>query len=104
MTNQTVARREAARDRAARLGVRLHVVKPRRHYWSPSQSQDDTVYQVRLLGDDWVCDCPGFQFSGGTCKHIGAVELRAEAEGWAEPMQPGSDEANAKFAALFGGK
>jgi hypothetical protein len=41
----------------------------------PSQTSDKT-YEVRLLGDRFVCTCPDFEYREiDACKHIHAVKL-----------------------------
>ncbi|HEX6253060.1 MAG TPA: SWIM zinc finger family protein [Nitrososphaera sp.] len=41
----------------------------------PSQTSDKT-YEVRLLGDRYVCTCPDFEYRQiDACKHIHAVKL-----------------------------
>lgn len=41
----------------------------------PSQTSNRT-YEVRLIGESWVCTCPDFEFRGvESCKHIYAVRM-----------------------------
>ncbi len=75
------ARELEARARAKRLGVRVAVVSEARSYVSASQSQPGTTHAQRRTAAGWVCSCEGF-FHTGCCKHLGAVERRAEREGW----------------------
>jgi len=75
------ARELEARMRAKRLGVRVAVVSAARSYVSASQSQPGTVYQMQRTPAGWVCSCEGYLMTG-CCKHLGAVERRAEREGW----------------------
>jgi len=75
------AREIEARMRAKRLGVRVAVVSEARSYCSASQSQPGTVHQMQRTAAGWVCSCEGY-FHTGCCKHIAAVERRAEREGW----------------------
>ena len=75
------AREIEARMRAKRLGVRVAVISEARSYCSASQSQPGTVHQMQRTPAGWVCSCEGFMFTG-CCKHLGAVERRAEREGW----------------------
>jgi transposase-like protein len=44
----------------------------------PSQSQTDVVYQVKVLGEVWVCSCPDFENRADAieaCKHVFAVKF-----------------------------
>lgn len=44
----------------------------------PSQSQADVVYQVKVLGQMWVCSCPDFENRADAieaCKHVFAVKF-----------------------------
>jgi len=75
------AREIEARMRAKRLGVRVAVVSEARSYVSASQSTPGTVHQMQRTAAGWVCSSEGFMFTG-CCKHLGAVERRAEREGW----------------------
>jgi len=46
----------------------------------PSQTSNAT-YEVRLLGQTWVCNCPDFQYRPvEACKHIFAVRLQIAAK------------------------
>ncbi len=46
----------------------------------PSQTSS-TTYEVRLLGQTWVCNCPDFQYRQiEACKHIFAVRLQIAAK------------------------
>jgi transposase-like protein len=41
----------------------------------PSQTSDKT-YEIRLLGDRYVCTCPDFEYRNiDVCKHIHAIKL-----------------------------
>ena len=75
------ARELEARARAKRLGVRVAVVSEARAYCSASQSQPGTIHEMRRTRAGWVCSCEGYMQTG-CCKHLGAVERRAEREGW----------------------
>ncbi len=75
------ARRIEARARAKRLGVRVAVVVEARSYLSASQSTPGTAYRIERCRHGWSCECDGFLFTG-SCKHLAAVERRAEREGW----------------------
>ena len=46
-----------------------------------TQSEPGTVYTIERTPAGWACSCEGFAFTG-MCKHLGAVERRAEREGW----------------------
>ncbi len=75
------ARELEARARAKRLGVRVAVVSEARQYVSASQSTPGTVHTMQRTAAGWVCGCDGYLHTG-CCKHLGAVERRAEREGW----------------------
>jgi len=75
------ARRIEARARAKRLGVRVAAVVEARSYLSASQSTPGTAYRIERCRHGWSCECDGFRFTG-SCKHLAAVERRAEREGW----------------------
>lgn len=74
------ARQCEARARAAKRRVRIEVVDPQRCYRTKSQSGNGT-YWLRRVGRGWSCDCEGYHYTG-MCKHIGALERRAERERW----------------------
>jgi hypothetical protein len=76
------ARQIEARGRARALGVKVNVVRARREYASRSQSQPGVAYRISRTAQGWACGCDGFNWTG-CCKHIAAVERRAEREGWA---------------------
>ena len=69
-----------ARARAPRRPRRGRLVEARR-YCTASQSQPGTVHTMQRTAAGWVCACDGYLFTG-CCKHLGAVERRAEREGW----------------------
>jgi len=75
------AREVEARARAKQLGVRVAVVSEARSYLSNSQSHPGTAYRIERTRHGWACECDGFRFTG-MCKHVAAVERRAEREGW----------------------
>ena len=75
------ARQLEARSRARVNGVRVREVLRGNQYSTASQSQPDTVYELKRTRAGWTCSCPGFTYSG-SCKHIGQVERRSEREGW----------------------
>ena len=75
------ARQLEARDRARALGVKVAVVSEARRYVSASQAQPGTVYAIERTPAGWACSCQGYEFTG-CCKHIAAVQRRAEREGW----------------------
>lgn len=76
------ARQLEARSRARQMGVRVAMVELGRWYVSGSQSQPGVVYDITRGREGWECECKGYIFHG-SCKHLGAVERRAEREGWA---------------------
>ncbi len=76
------ARQVEARARARTLGVKVAVVVEARRYVTASQSQPGTVYVIERTPVGWACSCQGYEMTG-MCKHLGAVERRAEREGWA---------------------
>ena len=76
------ARQLEARARARTLGVKVAVVSEARRYVSASQSQPGALYVIERTPVGWACSCPGYEHTG-VCKHIAAVERRAEREGWA---------------------
>jgi transposase-like protein len=44
----------------------------------PSQSKEGLVYEVRAIGNNWVCTCPDFETRADTisaCKHIHATKF-----------------------------
>ena len=71
----------AAEQRALALGVRTSASVVGREYEAHSQSVDDRKYTMRRERDGWRCDCAGYRYHG-VCKHLGAIALRAEREGW----------------------
>jgi hypothetical protein len=75
------ARQVEARARAKKLRVRVNVVSEARSYLSISQSQQGIAYRIERGRHGWGCECDGFRFTG-MCKHVAAVERRAEREGW----------------------
>jgi hypothetical protein len=75
------ARQIEARARAKKLRVRVAVVAEARSYISNSQSQPGSAYRIERTRHGWGCECDGFRFTG-MCKHVAAVERRAEREGW----------------------
>ena len=75
------ARQLEARARARTLGVRVAVVSEARRYVTASQSQPGALYVIERTPVGWACSCQGYEMTG-VCKHIAAVERRAEREGW----------------------
>lgn len=75
------ARQLEARARARTLGVHVAVVVEARRYVSASQAQPGTIYAIERTPAGWACSCEGYEHTG-ICKHLGAVERRAEREGW----------------------
>lgn len=81
MLKSIEAREIEARGRARHLGVRVQVVRQAREYSSRSQSRPGVVYRIARTSAGWSCGCDGFTYTG-VCKHVAAVERRAEREGW----------------------
>ncbi len=75
------ARQVEARARARTCRVKVAVVVEARRYVTASQSQPGTVYAIERTPAGWACSCQGYEHTG-MCKHLGAVERRAEREGW----------------------
>ncbi len=75
------ARQVEARARARQYGVKVAVVSEARRYVSASQQQPGVVYAIERTPAGWACSCQGYEHTG-MCKHLGAVERRAEREGW----------------------
>ncbi len=75
------ARQLEARARARACRVKVAVVVEARKYVTASQSHPGTVYAIERTPAGWACECEGY-FHTGMCKHLGAVERRAEREGW----------------------
>lgn len=75
------ARQIEARARARERGVRVRVVEPRRHYTSHSQTYPGVSYHLEKSPEGWACSCEGYSYTG-VCKHLAALERRAEREGW----------------------
>ncbi len=75
------ARQVEARARARTRGVKVAVVSEARRYVTASQSAPGVVYAVERTPAGWACSCQGYEHTG-MCKHLGAVERRAEREGW----------------------
>ena len=53
-----------------------------RRYCTPARSEPGTTHTIARTPVGWACSCLGY-FHTGVCKHLGAVERRAEREGWA---------------------
>jgi hypothetical protein len=75
------ARRLEARARARTLGVKVAMVVEARRYVTASQSVAGQLYTIERTPIGWACECEGYLHTG-CCKHLGAVERRAEREGW----------------------
>ena len=75
------ARQVEARARARLRGVKIAVVVEARKYVTASQSHPGTLYTILRTPAGWACECEGY-FHTGCCKHLGALERRAEREGW----------------------
>ena len=75
------ARQIEARSRAKERGVRVAVLVEARRYCAHAQSEPCTVYTTERTPVGWACSCLGYEHTG-VCKHLGAVERRAEREGW----------------------
>ena len=59
----------------------MAVLVQARCYCAHAQSEPGTVYTIERTPVGWACSCLGYEHTG-VCKHIGAVERRAEREGW----------------------
>ena len=75
------ARQLEARARARTLSVRVAVVSEARQYVTASRSAPGQLYTIQRTPVGWACSCDGYLHTG-CCKHLGAVERRAEREGW----------------------
>src|SRR4051812_42234264 len=75
------ARQLESRARARTLGVKVAVVVEARQYVTASQSVPGQLYTIQRTPAGWACSCDGYLHTG-CCKHLGAVERRAEREGW----------------------
>lgn len=80
-TKPLSARQVEARSRARKLGIRVQVITPGRHYVTRSQSDASISYRLDRTAAGWTCECQGFMFTG-MCKHLGQLERRSEREGW----------------------
>jgi hypothetical protein len=102
------ARTIEARDRAATKRVRVTVIEPGNAYSTLSQTEPGVVYTISRSRAGWQCECKGWQYTG-CCKHIAAVQRRAEREGWrfgavAPLPSQVSDETRAKARAMLTGR
>jgi hypothetical protein len=89
--------------RALTQGVRVYTIEPGIRYVVPSGSNDGSAYEIRVQGDDIVCNCPAGQH-GRVCKHMGAVQLFLQAEAKlaaATAPQSWTSEDEAKLKELF---
>lgn len=78
----TLERQEIARNRARLNRVRTYVLDRADAYQSPAKSLGRGYwYTLVRTPTGWNCDCQGYQYSG-MCKHLGALQRRAEREGW----------------------
>ena len=75
------ARQLEARARARTHGVRVAVLSHARRYSTHSRSEPGVVHTLQRTRDGWCCSCRGYTYTG-CCRHLGAVERRAEREGW----------------------
>src|SRR5436305_13885810 len=75
------ARQLESRARARTFGVKVAVVSEARQYVTASQSQPGQLNTIQRTPVGWACSCDGY-LRTGCCKHLGAVERRAEREGW----------------------
>ena len=60
----------------------MAVLVQARRYCAHAQSEPGTVYTIERTPVGWACSCLGYEHTG-VCKHIGAVERRADREGCA---------------------
>jgi hypothetical protein len=65
-----------ASSRAKNRGVWVYVVEDGQCYFTHSQSQDGVIYHITRERAGWLCECPGFTYTG-CCKHIAQVERRS---------------------------
>lgn len=75
------ARTLEARARSKVEQVRIGVVSEARLYVTIGPTTTGTPYTLERLRKGWTCTCLGYQYTG-CCKHLGALERRAEREGW----------------------
>ncbi len=75
------AREIEARARARTRGVRVAVLVEARRYCAHAQSEPGTVYTIARTPVGWACSCLGY-YHTGVCKHLGAVQRRADRDGW----------------------
>ena len=74
------ARELEARARARQCGVKVVVAVVARRYTTTRRATGE-AYTLERTPAGWACSCLGY-FHTGCCKHLGAVERRAEREGW----------------------
>lgn len=62
----------------ARVKVCQSLIQPR-EYKVASHTQENVTYEVipSTIWTDGICSCPDFEYRGGQCKHIKAVEDQA---------------------------
>ena len=79
MTTQIDDSQVGAKLRALSQGVRVFVLEQGYRYVVPSSADDGTAYELIVRDDGISCTCLG-ALHGRTCKHVGAVSLRMQAE------------------------
>lgn len=70
-----------ARARSKEQQVRIGVVSEARLYVTISPTTTGEPYTLERSKRGWTCTCAGYHWTG-CCKHLAALERRAEREGW----------------------
>lgn len=76
------AREIEARARARAHGVRVAVVAATARYVAHSASRPGLIHTLQRTPAGWICSCEGYEHTG-CCQHLGALQRRAERDGWA---------------------
>ena len=76
------AREIEARERARTRGIRVAVVVEARRYVAHSASRPGLIHTLQRTRRGWLCSCEGYEHTG-CCQHLGALQRRAERDGWA---------------------
>lgn len=73
--NDSQARMKRGLELLERLGTKNITENADRSFQVPSQTSSN-LYEVRLIGESWVCTCPDFEYGEvEACKHIFAVRM-----------------------------